>query len=444
MSEEDLALIDRFSGIGFAESMTLTEGGALRQATNAFGHVSTILIDKYPRRASFFHEARRLGYKTEEQISSLVNDVNKFDDLMRVHERVQRAMVDYGGLNRYERGIATHLIFVYPWLRGAGRYTMQFPFDHPFQAAAFAGLVYWQQNRLHQALPEGHPGYMKWFMPINAPKDGTNPYGFRMDQLATPLQTMDIASQMVYWGTGGKFNLPWGSNEEAPASMLGPLAEAIEQTVSGWDSFRRQQVTSGIPGLFASILSPSERYASWQKMSKILNHQTHKGIYDTTQTQNWLRLFLGSLAPINVDAGKAGDMSAPSGTVSPSQSRDKYVAKIEEVNGAPLSDAQRATITQWKANDQTYQRVSRKYRDEHDIEGDSTIQERAAMLLLTYGEVVPEAKDVVQQRAEAVLHVDDASAQEAYDQLRKALGLSQLGTLDGRIRKAQREARTNG
>jgi hypothetical protein len=223
--------------------------------------------------------------------------------------------------------------------------------------------------------------------------------------------------------------------------MLGPLAEAIEQTVSGWDSFRRQQVTSGIPGLFANILSPSERYASWQKMAKILNHQTHTGLYDTNQTQNWLRLFFGSLAPINVDAGKAGDMSAGPGTISPKQSRDKYVAKVEEFNGAPLSAADRERITQWKANDQAYQRVSRKYRDEHEIEGDSTIQERAAMLLLTLAEVDPSVSDVAKERADAALHASDDEAQAAYDALRERLGLRQLGTLDGRIRKAQLEAR---
>ena len=166
MSEEDLALIDRFSGIGFAGAQGLTEGGLLKGATNAIGHVSTILIDKYPRRASFFHEARRLGYKTEKQISGLVNDIDKFDDLMTVHQRVQRAMVDYGGLNRYEKGIATHLIFVYPWLKGSTRYALQFPFDHPIQSAAFAGLIYWQQNRLHEAFPDGYPGYLKWYMTI--------------------------------------------------------------------------------------------------------------------------------------------------------------------------------------------------------------------------------------------------------------------------------------
>jgi hypothetical protein len=442
MGEEDLALIDRFSGIGFAGAQGLTEHGYLQGATNAVGAIGTHLIDKYPRRASFFHEARRLGYKTEEQISALVNDLDHFDDLMTVHRRVQRAMVDYGGLNKYEKGIATHLIFVYPWLKGSTRYALQFPFDHPFQTAMFAGLIYWQQNRLHEAFPDGYPGYLKWYMPINSPKDGTNPYGFRMDQLATPLQTLDIAAMMTYWTSGDRVQLPWGSNEEAPASMLGPLAEAIEKTVAGWDSFTRQEVTSGIPGLFTNILSPSERWASWKRLEKVIDHQTHTGLYDTTQTQNWLRLFLGSLAPINVDVDKAADMGVGAGTKSPAQNRSDYIKKVEEANGAPLSDEQRATIEGWKANDQAYRKVSRRFRDEHEIEGDSTIQEKAAILLLTIAEINPGKADEAKRRADLALHASDEEAQAAYDELRDALGLTKLGKLDGRVRKAQLAART--
>ncbi len=88
--------------------------------------------------------------------------------------------------------------------------------------------------------------------------------------------------------------------------------------------------------------------------------------------------------------------------------------------------------------------MSREYRQEHDIEGDSTIQERAAMLLLTLAEINPAVADVAKARADAALHASDDDAQAAYDQLREALGLSQLSALDSRIRKAQLEARTGG
>ena len=441
LSEEDLALVDRFADIGYAGSL-LSKGGALKNVTDAVGKVGTILIDKYPRRMSFLHEARRIGYKTEEEIHGLLNDPDKFDDLMRVHERVQRGMVDYGNLNRFEKEWLTRLIFVYPWLRGSSRYAAQFPFDHPIQASLFAGLVYYQQNRMREAFPEGHPGYLKWYMPISQ-EPGENPFGFRMDQLATPLQTLDLAAMMAYWVTGGEAALPWGSNEEGVGSMLGPLAEEIEKTVTGWDSFTQEEVSHGIPQLFSRILDPRERWASWKRLEKVMNHETHKGLYDTTQTQNWLRLFLGSLAPINVDVEKAGEMTAAArGTPSAEQSREAYIEKIEKANGKPLTDEEVATITQWKLADQTYRKVSREYRDEHEIEGDSTIQERAAMLLLTVGEINPAVKEETERRAVLALEASDEEAQAAYDELRVALGLKQLGTLDGRVRKAQLAQRT--
>jgi hypothetical protein len=172
----------------------------------------------------------------------------------------------------------------------------------------------------------------------------------------------------------------------------------------------------------------------------VLNEETHKGLYDTTQTQNWLRLFLGSLAPINIDTEKAAEM-ANMGTPSPSQNREAYMKKLEKANGSPLDPQQAAEIERWKTNDQAYNKVSREYRREHEIEGDSTIQERAAMLLLTVAEIKPEVAAEAERRAVLALDASDEEAQAAYDELRLALGLKQLGVLDGRLRKQQTAAR---
>jgi len=439
MSGEDLALIDRFADIGFAGSQMLSKGGLGQRATDAVGKVGTVLIDKYPRRASFFHEARRIGYKTEADIHRLVNDVDNIDDLMKVHDRVNHSMVDYGNLNKFERDVVTRLIFVYPWLRGSSRYAAQFPFDHPIQAAAFAGLVYWQQNRLKKALPGGHPGYLKWYFPLDTPKDGENPYGFRMDQLATPLQTLDLASMLVDWSSGGHANLPWGSNEEGAASMLGPLAEEIEKTVTGWDSFTQQQVSTGLPDLFLRILDPRERWASWTRLKRIMDHQTHKGIYDTTQTQNWLRLFLGSLAPINIDSEKAAAQATlQRGTPSLGQSRDAWVKKVTEITGS----APPPEVVQWKQNDQVFSQQYRAYRKENEIEGESTDQERVAILCKTQAELHPDNADYWNGKAEQAMKLDDDTAQAVYEAGREALGLSQLAHLNNKIGEAQRAQRT--
>jgi hypothetical protein len=442
MSPEDLAVADAFAGIGFAASQFTSKGGIGQQAVNTVGKVGTILIDKYPRRAAFFHEARRLGYKTDEQMSALLNDISLYDDLFKVHERTNRAMVDYGNLNRFEREAMVRLAFVYPWLRGSSRYAAQFPFDHPIQASLFAGLLYWQQNRIQEAFPEGHPGYTKWFMPISMGQDesGETPYGFRMDQLMTPLQTLDLAAMMWYW-TGQQMGapaLPWGSNEEGIASMLGPLAEEIEKTIAGWDSFTQEEVSHGLPQFFMRILDPRERWASWKRLEKILNHQTHTGIYDTTQTQNWLRLFLGSLAPINMDPEKAGEQAAKRrGTPSAEQTRDDWEAKVADVTGEPVDPE----WVEWRKNEQAFDKVSRQYRYDHGIEGDSTIQERLAMIVWTVAEVRPDLQDWAKATEEQALSMTDEQAQENYDSLREELGLRQIGYVNGQVRKLQREQR---
>jgi hypothetical protein len=115
--------------------------------------------------------------------------------------------------------------------------------------------------------------------------------------------------------------------------------------------------------------------------------------------------------------------------------------KLEKANGSPLDPQQAAEIERWKTNDQAYNKVSREYRREHEIEGDSTIQERAAMLLLTVAEIKPEVAAEAERRAVLALDASDEEAQAAYDELRLALGLKQLGVLDGRLRKQQTAAR---
>jgi hypothetical protein len=436
--EELLALIDQFAGVGFAKAQFGAEVGGLKRFTNAFQHIGTVLIDRYPRRVSFLHEARRMGVKTDAQLEALLTDPKNFDTLMTVSERTKRAMVDYENLSQVEKGISTHLIFVYPWLHGSTKYTAQFPFDHPIQASLFAGLVYWQQNRLRDALPE-RPGYMKWYMPIHTGGGEENPYGFRMDQLATPFQTLDIAAMMIDWGSGK--TPPWGSNEEPFASMLGPLAEEIEKTISGWDSFTQQEVSRNLPDLFVRLLTPQERWSSWSRLKKVLDHETHKGIYDTTQTQNWLRLLLGSLAPINVDRDKAEERGLARGNPGPEQNAAAFLKRAEQANGVPFTDAGREKILKWTRHGQAYRKITREYRDEHDLHGDSTIQDKVAMLYLTVGEVNPDVADVAKQRAHEALASSDETAQATYEALREKLGLRQLGVLEGRIRKAGTDAR---
>jgi len=112
---------------------------------------------------------------------------------------------------------------------------------------------------------------------------------------------------------------------------------------------------------------------------------------------------------------------------------------VEEANGAPLTAAEREAIGKWKENDQVYGRVSDDYREEHGITGTSTIQQRTAMLFMTIAELNPEKADLARERAEMALDASDEEAQAAYDELREALGLRQLGTLDGRIQAASRE-----
>jgi hypothetical protein len=341
-------------------------------------------------------------------------------------------MVDFGHLSRFEREWVTRLIFVYPWLKGSTKYLGTFVADHPIQTALFAALLYWQQDRLAEAFPEGHPGYLKWYVPIS--NDGDNPYGFRMEQMFTPLQPLDLAAEIAFWVSGGKFDMPWGSNEEGMVTKLNPLYEEILKTVQGWDSFTQQEVSQGLPDLFRRLVDPRERWASWDRLKKVIDKTTHEGIYDTTQTQNWLRLFLGSLAPINVDDEEAAERAEARKIISTPDPTDAervedWAKKVEEVTGSPPPE----DVLQLKRDAMLFDATYAEYKRENRIETGLTPQRKLAVLALFMAKKNPNEAALWERRAEEALKLDAERAEEIYREGREKTGLTRYGRIDKRI-----------
>jgi hypothetical protein len=139
---EHRVLIDKIMGHGLTGSLSLkTAPGQVLNKT--IGHWSSIAVDLIPRRSAFLHEARREGIKTPEQLKALLTDESPegLQRLQRIRDKAADAIVDYDRMTPWERETLARWIFVYPWLRGATRYSIRFAADHPIQTMALAMMM---------------------------------------------------------------------------------------------------------------------------------------------------------------------------------------------------------------------------------------------------------------------------------------------------------------
>jgi hypothetical protein len=437
MSEEGRAILAAHAGIGQA-SVLAPQGGFAKGMVDVTQRFANEVIDKHPRMAAIVGEARRLGYKTGKELDDLVLNPANADDLFTAGRRANRAMVDFQNLSYNEREYIGRLIFVYPWLRASAKWGAQFPFDHPIQAAAFAGLLYWQQQRLKESFPEGHPGYLKWYFPIEG---GEDPYGFRLDQMFTPLQPIDLAGELAWLITGGE--VPWGANEDALVSRLNPLVEEIFTAIVGYDAFRQEEVQRNLLGFFRRMVDPEQRYASWSRIQKVLKNETHKGLYDTNQTQNWLRVLFGSLAPVDVNTEVAAQMEAPTKTirvadVAPEEKEREFLQDVREraeKEGVEVP----ADLEKWHRASQEYTRQESKFLRDHDLDSLHP-QEALAVLVLTWG-VIEGREDEAAARVKTALAMSEEDAEAALEEGREKLGISRIERIKGRLSDANKSER---
>ena len=442
LSPETRAVLQAHAGVGQASIINAEGRGPVKGLVDLTQRFANAVIDTHPRMAAITYEARRLGYKTAAELDDLIMNPANAQDLFTASRRAHRSMVDFQNLGYAEREYIGRLVFVYPWLRASAKWAAQFPFDHPIQMAGFLGLLYWQQQRLKESFPEGHPGYLKWYFPIEG---GEDPYGFRLDQAFTPLQPFDLAAEIA-WLVSGDSVLPWGSNEEALVSRLNPLLEETLTFVNGYDAFRQEEVQRNVLGMLRRMVDPEQRYASWSRIMKVKNRETHEGLYDTNQTQNWLRVIFGSLAPVDINVEKAAQMAAPTKTIRTPDVSDEETARVflkdvEEraaAEGVEVPEDFAEKHTAW----QTFNDKESEFKREHDLPAKASLkpQEKLAVILLTWGEIKGREADAEERVAKA-LAMSDEDAQAAYDEGREVLGIALIDRVKGRIGEAKSSER---
>lgn len=442
MLGDDAVLIDFFAGAGAMQSIFSAKGGVpvLSHSLDKVAEVSGWLVDRHWRRAAFLYEARKLGYRSVDQLRSLLKDPANVDDLYSVSKRAKNAMVDFENLSTFEKDVMANAMFVYPWFKGATQWTGNFVKDHPLQATVYAYLLSQQQDRLNESFPDGNPGYLKWFLQVGSrERDGQEmPYGMRLDQALTFLTPFDLAADAAAFATGGRVALFGESEPEAMASKLNPLYEELLKTITGYDSFTGKPVDQGVPDLMMRLL-PGERSVAWQQILSILDEgKRNRSMYHPTEREAWLKLFLGSLAPGVVDPAKAGERAKGlRQTRTDSENLELWEAKAERAFGERPPE----WLVEYKRTQQRYNDLESDYEAELGYpEGGMTRKERTVVLF----RLLAEKEGRTWNREAEILALDDDTIDDIYSDLRRDLGLTQIDAFDRDIGERRKEQRVNG
>jgi uncharacterized protein YfiM (DUF2279 family) len=232
----------------------------LHQVPEKMAHVWNYATDLHARRAAFLLEARRAGFKSEEDFNRLRTDPQLAAKRNEVTERARAVIGDYGNLAPTEANVIRRLIYFSPWLKVAARWTGHQLTEHPIQSAIYA-----QNGRVEAAhvrkllglLPEW--AYLSGLIPLGHGKT-VNP-----SSVNTPTSVVQAAADLYGMTRAGIGLKQKGS--AGLADLLTPAGEAFA-TAAGQSSDTGQP--TGLLGLLESLpqAQAARRGGVWGKPSK--------------------------------------------------------------------------------------------------------------------------------------------------------------------------------
>lgn len=174
--------IDGQMGNGLTSSLAMRGAGS-DLVHQTLGRWINVAVDLIPRRSAWLHEARKFDLRTSKDIKQIIDkalagDESAMQTLDLLKRRANDAIVDYERLTPLEREVTSRLIFFYPWLKGASRYTFRFALEHPMQAA---GLMMMGEYAYHnqQKMLGPTPFYESTDVPISTESVGLAIPGMR-------------------------------------------------------------------------------------------------------------------------------------------------------------------------------------------------------------------------------------------------------------------------
>ena len=325
-------MIDNEMGNGLTASLGTLRGRRANVVNATLGHYANLAVDLIPRRSAWLHEARREGFQTKEQIRELIRladagDEDAVERMKLIAYRANDAIVDYERMSPLERAITSRLIFFYPWLKGATRYTLRFGLEHPVQAVALMLAAEHGYNYQKETMGDV-PFYSGTSIPIDTKAfglqvgipgiydgkelgdlsrifgdhkwvQGKYPMVIDARQMLTFSTPLDIY-RAAYGLVTGKANNP------SFFDNLTPFLTNTITTLQGYDSFRNKEVPVSLETFLRQNVEGLPQVRNWIQLApaswggltdKERREIQERAINPRTSEQDWWRLFGSGLAP---------------------------------------------------------------------------------------------------------------------------------------------------
>jgi hypothetical protein len=282
--------VDRSMGMNPSEALLSGQGkGYIASVTSPVAHSMGMIADQPFRRAAFLHEARRAGFRNLNDVKGLIDEAATGNEgaLMKMSDIARNAQEEigkFGHMNETERQVLRNMVFVYSWMRAAGKYSARFPFAHPIQTAVDNMVAQHGSDWAKQQMG-GVPSFLVGSIPVGHDKDGNpllvNP--FSLNPLGTGLQMGQAAAgtaQVI--GGSKKFN-KYASQDVV--SLLNPIAQSyIERRGGG-----------------KQMLTQLEQTQAWYRLQHELQHPGSGSIYPGTKAEAIGHFMGGGLYPRQAD-----------------------------------------------------------------------------------------------------------------------------------------------
>lgn len=408
----EMLKLDSYAGIGSASVvMDMSSFGKPFSAT--LGHWANLAADLIPRRAAWLHEAHRAGYKTPEEIKALINATS--DDAHQIKldiaTKARDAIVDFDRLSPFEKNVATRIIWFYPWLRGATRYTGRFALEHPALAGGMALLALYAQNYKDEKYGD-LPNYLDSAVPLDTGvlpggkqlfgdhqlADGSdNPYFLNLRQVLTQSTPVDLSR--TAWGfiNGDPTTPPLSEN-------LAPFLNAFNVAINGYDPYEDKVVPRGV-GTFFKKLTPTEAPAV-KKLQRIFDppEESDFRVYRRGRGAEAANLLFGSTAPVAVNI--------PAAQRSAAKDKGDFYAR------AKIDLERQAKKAGWKVPARVYKMLRLRADVEKGVEATTDPIEKARVAAKVYAK---ETGNRFPLEALSSADMTDERAQQVYEEIRREL-----------------------
>lgn len=448
---EDRVAIDKLMGHGIMESVLDLKLGPGQILNHTIGHWSGVIVDLAPRRAAFLHEARLAGYRSPDQLRSLLHDPANTQDLVRVRDKATEAIVDYERLSPFEKNVVSRAIFVYPWIKGATHYSIRFAANHPIETMALALMADRAVDNANSELGP-RPFYAQLEIPVSTKSlgfdiPGTNlgaglddlvgvhelkgknglPYTINPKQLLTQTTPYELGASIL--GTGGVSGL------ESLAGNFNPGLTTMAQWIAGYDTNTHKNVAQNLGGLVGLM---RENFAAINKVKAIneADPSNQKKLFPRSRNEAIESLFLSGLAPKPFNKAKAAALAAgtpPSQT--PVQKAQAWVTTTEKALGQKLPQ-QVINARNSKATYETLEKVAEK----KTVSGKLTDKQRAEIMVQVLVQVHPQYTSYATQLQKAI-NADPSAIQKAVEKILGWEEITRLDTAVNKIKKAQKAQR---